>query len=334
MSEYQWVEFRAVDTPLNEDALKFMRQQSTRAEIDRYRFHNEYHYGDFHGDVYKMLNRGYDFHVHFANFGIRRIVMRFKNGFAFAERVKSLLIEHQIFWKPDKTGTGGILDIYPEADAESWDEWWELNSLLSDLIPIREMIMVGDMRPLFLLNLAFNYDDEDELEVPPGLTKTSPVLEHLAEFYEIDALLIQEAEKLSASMAATPDDDQIIEDWISQSSHEQLADELRKNLLSPQSYPVQLLARLRREAHPVTIGGKVKITSVSCVAKPLWHRSKRSKGWLLSVLLKKQDGRRRQNVLTKNCLKKLLQIQRGSYNASMPRLPRRTVRRIEKLLKT
>ena len=51
MSEYQWVEFRAVDAPLDDAALEFMQDQSTRAEIDRWRFTNEYHWGEFCGDV-------------------------------------------------------------------------------------------------------------------------------------------------------------------------------------------------------------------------------------------------------------------------------------------
>ena len=85
MSEYQWVEFRAVDAPLDGASLAFMRKQSTRAEIDEWRFTNEYHFGDFRGDVTEMMRRGFDVHVHYANFGIRRICFHIPDGFAYSE---------------------------------------------------------------------------------------------------------------------------------------------------------------------------------------------------------------------------------------------------------
>ena len=45
MSEYQYVAFRAIDAPVSEKNLKFMRQQSSRAEITPLSFENEYHFG-------------------------------------------------------------------------------------------------------------------------------------------------------------------------------------------------------------------------------------------------------------------------------------------------
>ena len=51
MSEYQFVHFLAVDGPVEEKELGFMRRQSSRAEISPWEFTNEYHFGDFHGDA-------------------------------------------------------------------------------------------------------------------------------------------------------------------------------------------------------------------------------------------------------------------------------------------
>jgi hypothetical protein len=69
MSEYQWVEFRAIESPLNSDAIEFMQTQSSRAEVDQWRFANEYNFGSFGGDCREMLRRGYDLHVHYSSFG-------------------------------------------------------------------------------------------------------------------------------------------------------------------------------------------------------------------------------------------------------------------------
>ena len=171
MSEYQWVEFRAVDAPLDDAALAFMRKQSTRAEIDRWRFTNEYHYGDFRGNVVEMMRRGYDVHVHYTNFGIRRICLRIPGGFGQVEQMTAYLLEDEIEWEPDADGDGGILNLEPEGDAGTWD-WMDddVETLASDLMPLREMIIAGDFRPLYIAHVAFNYDDEAlEPPVPAGL---------------------------------------------------------------------------------------------------------------------------------------------------------------------
>ncbi len=63
MSEYQYLHFQAIDAPLNDKQLEFMQRQSTRAEISRWEFSNEYHFGDFHGKADEMLRRGYDVHL-------------------------------------------------------------------------------------------------------------------------------------------------------------------------------------------------------------------------------------------------------------------------------
>ena len=68
-SEYQYVAFRAIDAPVSEKNLSLHARQSSRAEITPWSFHNEYHYGDFRGNAKEMLRRGYDLHLHYANFG-------------------------------------------------------------------------------------------------------------------------------------------------------------------------------------------------------------------------------------------------------------------------
>ncbi len=51
MSEYQFLAFRAVDRPLTARELAYAHKQSSRAEITRWYFENEYHFGDFGGDA-------------------------------------------------------------------------------------------------------------------------------------------------------------------------------------------------------------------------------------------------------------------------------------------
>ena len=71
----------AIDCAVSEKNLAFMRRQFSRAEITPWSFENEYHYGDFHGNAVEMLRRGYDIHLHYANFGIRTLLVRLPSGF-------------------------------------------------------------------------------------------------------------------------------------------------------------------------------------------------------------------------------------------------------------
>lgn len=80
MSEYQFVDFIAIDGAVREKDLEYMRNQSARADISPWRFRNEYSYGDFRGNVPEMLRRGYDAHLQYANFGIRKIAFRLSHG--------------------------------------------------------------------------------------------------------------------------------------------------------------------------------------------------------------------------------------------------------------
>ena len=80
MSEYQYIAFRAADRPLTDKEIAFAETQSSRAAISRWSFENEYHYGDFRGDPDKLLRGGYDVHLHYANFGIRRVLLRLPHG--------------------------------------------------------------------------------------------------------------------------------------------------------------------------------------------------------------------------------------------------------------
>src|SRR5438876_1799767 len=96
MSEYQYVAFRAIDSPVTEKNLEYMRRQSSRAEITPWSFDNEYQYGDFGGNAVEMLRRGYDLHLHYANFGIRKLLIRLSQGLPDFQAAKPYLGEDSL----------------------------------------------------------------------------------------------------------------------------------------------------------------------------------------------------------------------------------------------
>jgi hypothetical protein len=57
MSEYQYYEFLAIDRSLTEEEMDELRALSTRAAITPVSFTNEYNWGNFKGDPYKLMQR-------------------------------------------------------------------------------------------------------------------------------------------------------------------------------------------------------------------------------------------------------------------------------------
>ena len=251
MSEYQWIHFIACDRPLDDEALEFMHQQSTRASITRWEFTNEYHFGDFRGDAAEMLRRGYDMHLHYANFGIRKIMFRLPQLPCDRKTFKAFEVEYGIEWEQDEKSKAGLLTIEPEADAGTYDsEYWEdLEGLIHRLAPLRDMLIRGDLRPLYLAWLAC-CDQPDRLEppVPAGLAEDDPALDALAEFYEVPQALIEAAGQ-SAPDAAPPSSEsgrEAVARWLCKQSGDRLRQIAEELLLGdPAAVKAGLLAELR-----------------------------------------------------------------------------------------
>jgi hypothetical protein len=205
MSEHQYIGFRAADGPVSEEDLKYMRQQSSRAEITPWSFDNEYQFGGFHGDAAGMLRRGYDFHLHYANFGVRRLMIRFASGLPDPKAAAAYLIDDSLRFLKDRQGLGGILCIQPCYEPDHLDELWDLADLLDRLLPLRGEILDGDLRPLYLAHLAIGSDtyhdreEQREAPVPAGLSQLTDAQRALTEFYGLSDSLIAAAAQNSPS---------------------------------------------------------------------------------------------------------------------------------------
>lgn len=251
MSEYQFVHFLAVDRPLDEKQLAYMQRQSTRAEITPWEFTNEYHWGDFRGNVLEMLRRGYDLHLHYANFGVRRLMIRLPAGLPCDNRTfEAFRAEYGMKWHADKTGKGGILEIYPESDADTYDEIFDdLGRLLPEIAPVRESLIGGDLRALYLGWLACGGDGETmEPPVPAGLGELTRALNTMAEFYDLSEDLIAAAAERSPPLPKAADAGETLNAWIARQSNDELK-ELVVRLLTSDAAAVraETLSRIRDE---------------------------------------------------------------------------------------
>lgn len=197
MSEYQYVVFQAVDGPLNDKQLEFAQRQSTRAEVSRWSLSVEYQYSSFRGDVDGLLRRGYDVYLEYTNYGSREIKLRLPRGMPFAKSVWSKYVDGEQFnWKSDAKGSGGILTLHPFHEAGDLDEIWETQTYLDAAIYVRERLMSGDLRALYLLWLCAaddDYNDPEEMIEPPVPHGIGGIATHgseLLSFFGLDPLLL------------------------------------------------------------------------------------------------------------------------------------------------
>ncbi len=280
MSEYQFIHFQALDRPLSDTQLEFMRGQSTRADVSRWEFTNEYHFGDFHGDRLGMLRNGYDVHLHFANYGIRRLMFRLPGGLPCdAKTFKTFIADYGMTWHADKTGDGGVLEICPEADAGTYDFLEDPHSMLDRIAPVREALMAGDLRALYLTWLACCCYDEDTMEppVPAGLAEivSSPKAEKgsgafprngpkgaaqerlltpfphalaaMAEFYELSLDLLEVVAERSPPLSADKRPADVLAKWTARQSKDSLRSLVSRLMDDHAATRADVLAHVRQE---------------------------------------------------------------------------------------
>jgi hypothetical protein len=239
MSEYQYYEFQTIDQPLTAEQKAYLHTLSRRAQVTSSSAIYTYSYSDFPADPLKVLKENFDAFLYVANWGSKQLVFRFpKNALNQAEL--------KAYWAFDEmslesAGDYQILNIgfFPE---EATGEWIEGEGLLSALIPLRNEIMAGDLRALYLvwLQAAINYEaslfydeediDEEEIDdeefeelseggdpelieppLPAGLQQLTPSLRTLIEFLEIDPDLVSAAAQASPPWVAK---NEPFEEWV------------------------------------------------------------------------------------------------------------------------
>ena len=201
MSEYQFYEFAAIDRPLTSREMEKLRAVSTRGIITPYSFTNHYHWGALKADPQDWMKRYFDAHVYLADWGQCTFSLKLpKSSFSkedidpFKNRASLFATSTNTHWIIDWLASDEPFDDdrYAEDDGTGW---------LQRLIPIRDELMAGDMRSLYLGWLAAGHSMKKfvlEPELPPGMKEMSPAQKALAKFLEIDPDLIEAAAVNSA----------------------------------------------------------------------------------------------------------------------------------------
>ncbi len=217
MSEYQYYEFRTTDRTLTAAEISELRQLSSRAEITSTSFINSYSYGDFRGNPDRLMERYFDLFVYVANWGTQHLMVRLPVRGIDIPTLEAYAGGGFSWWVKDEFA---ILSFQHSDDGGG--EWEQGERWMPDLAPIRDELLNGDLRPLYLGWLAgveggIDCDvapDEVEPPVPSGLSRLTVAQSGLVEFLRIDADLLKVAAERSEENADTAPTQEQLALWL------------------------------------------------------------------------------------------------------------------------
>ena len=160
MSEYQHYEFHSIDRPLSSDDMAAVGRMSSRVRLSSHKAVFTYSYSDYRYDAEEVLVDYFDFMLYIANWGTKRILMKFPLELVDYNFLKRYRINFVTNYDQEirvlKRGKYVVIDIhYSEEEGLGWIDEGEYGY---DFLGIRSEIMKGDYRSLFIIWLRFLHD--------------------------------------------------------------------------------------------------------------------------------------------------------------------------------
>jgi hypothetical protein len=199
MSEFQYYEFVAIDRPLSTPERKRLRGITSRATITSTRLVNTYEWGDFKADPHKLVAKYFDAFLYYANWGTRRLILRIPRARLELKIAKQYCAIRAAGTRSIRSvatvaavGKHLVIDLWSEIESD--DDWADTEAgLLSALVPIRNELMAGDYRALYLAwqLRAQAREVTANTRTPPlpaGTSRLTGSQQALVEFLRIDAV--------------------------------------------------------------------------------------------------------------------------------------------------
>ena len=196
-----------------------IRAVSSRASITATSFVNQYHWGSFKGNPADWMRRYFDAFVYTANWRCRQLSLRIPRAMFEPSALACFATDAAL--TVDDAHTHWVINwSFDDSEDQDYDTIDGAQGAMGRLLPLRDELLRGDNRPLYLGWLAAVCcgevnDDSVEPAVPPGLLTLSAAQQALVEFLEIDPDLLLAATAGSAQADAWCDDDSV-EVWMSE----------------------------------------------------------------------------------------------------------------------
>lgn len=245
MSEYQYYEFLALDKPLSTSEQSYIQSLSSRVQLTSNQAIFTYSYGDFRGDPQQVLEKCFDIMLYMANWGTRQLMFRLPLYLVDLPLLESYCLPHKI--SVATTFDYVILDI--NIDDEEYRDWIEGEGWLSQFVSLRDDLLRGDFRALYLAwlkaaSIVMNEEEKDLIEppVPVNLQNLSIALKKFIKFFQINEDLITAAAQISVLQGEKVEP---LTEWIAALSEEERNSFLLRVIKGESHVGMQLLKRLR-----------------------------------------------------------------------------------------
>jgi len=219
VSEYQYLEFLAVDRPLTAREMDHLRSISTRAQITPVSFINEYSWGGLKADPRDFMRHFFDAHVFVANWGDAIFMVRLPREVIDQKTLKSFCTSPHLEF--EKLPEHWLL-TWSLGETENYDRFGYVDEgpgLMTLLAPVREELLRGDLRSLYigwLRAVTTEETDPDDLEplALHGLNNLTAAQQALAEFLEVDIDLLAGVGSGSQMNQTDAADDAALDAWL------------------------------------------------------------------------------------------------------------------------
>jgi hypothetical protein len=210
---YQYYEFQAIDRLLTADEQQAVARLSSRVAPHPRQAVFVYHWGSFPAKPRQILLQYFDALFYTSSWGSRQIMFRFPQEAVDLASARAycepLIVEDYVSFSPE----AGYILLNVEFHEEGGGEWSGDTSSLSAMLRLRDDIVRGDYRVLYLawlkvVEVEDLLDSVREPPVPPGLKALTPALHLFADLLGIDERLIEVAAEASDERQAPP------EDWL------------------------------------------------------------------------------------------------------------------------
>lgn len=208
MSEYQYYEFQAINHSLTRAEQKKIRALSSRAQVSAHSAHFIYSYSDLPADPKALMWDYFDAMLYITNWGTRQLLLRFPLEAIDTELLLKYTTEETI----EAYQKNGKLLISIECQIIDYEDWVDGEGWLSSLAQLREDILQGDFRLLYIAWLRSGEDSEyyeaishDTIEppIPAGLGTLSQAHKDFIHLFDIDPHLVKAAAQHSTSLSDT-----------------------------------------------------------------------------------------------------------------------------------
>lgn len=251
MSEYQYYEFQTIDRLLTAQEQAEIKTLSSRVQLTSTQAIFLYNYGDFRGAPDKVLTQYFDAMFYIANWGSWRLMFRFPKAIVDPKWFQPYDLPNAI--TITQTSEYITLDIVIDEE-DGMRGWVEGEGWLPQLLPLRNDLLNGDLRLLYLVWLRtapalagyILEDDPVEPPIPPNLSQLSQPLKAFIDLVELDLDWVAAAAEAS-SRHQTPLN-LPLENWLSALSEAERQEFLLKLVRREPHVDLQLINRLRELA--------------------------------------------------------------------------------------